>query len=335
MKNRNLKLPALTLLSGLVLLGCNHNLDHNPLSDIHTNSSSQSASGPGSVYYQSDILPLVKNHCLPCHGPAQAQPDWTNYATAKANINMILSMTGSDQMPLTGAKLTPAEKALLKAWADGGMPEAPEASPIPAPTPTPSPNPTPAPGPTPAPVPAPAPIPPPSDSTLQTCFGCHGNLGQSTTSMFPKLAAQTSEYISNQLTAFHDQTRKDDDAQTFMWPVAAVLSSSDIASLANYFSSQPADTHHEDGNAAKIAKGKDIFNNGIPAKNVFACSMCHGANGQGNQSFPRLAGQFSEYISKQLNYFKSGKRANDTMSPFAQQMSDEDIEDVSEFVNTL
>lgn len=37
--------------------------------------------------------------------------------------------------------------------------------------------------------------------------------------------------------------------------------------------------------------------------------------------FPRLAGQHSEYIAKQLADFKSGKRASDTMKPQAEDLT--------------
>ena len=45
-----------------------------------------------------------------------------------------------------------------------------------------------------------------------------------------------------------------------------------------------------------------------------SCFLCHGAEGDSSSEiFPRLAGQHSEYIAKQLENFKSGKRNNTAM----------------------
>ncbi len=52
------------------------------------------------------------------------------------------------------------------------------------------------------------------------------------------------------------------------------------------------------------------------------CFLCHGLNGESASAvFPRLAGQHSEYITKQLADFKSGKRASDTMKPQAEELT--------------
>jgi len=44
------------------------------------------------------------------------------------------------------------------------------------------------------------------------------------------------------------------------------------------------------------------------------CFVCHGMEGESSSEvFPRLAGQHAEYIAKQLENFKSGKRLSSTM----------------------
>jgi Cytochrome c553 len=49
-----------------------------------------------------------------------------------------------------------------------------------------------------------------------------------------------------------------------------------------------------------------------------ACAACHGADGNSTTPiWPKLAGQHAEYIVKQLQDFKSGKRSNEQMSPLA------------------
>lgn len=52
------------------------------------------------------------------------------------------------------------------------------------------------------------------------------------------------------------------------------------------------------------------------------CFLCHGIAGESaSPVFPRLAGQHSEYIAKQLADFKSGKRKSDTMKPQAEELT--------------
>ncbi len=53
------------------------------------------------------------------------------------------------------------------------------------------------------------------------------------------------------------------------------------------------------------------------------CSACHGAQGEGNQVFnaPRLAGQSSWYLKRQLKNFKHGLRGGDSSDSFGAQMA--------------
>ena len=52
------------------------------------------------------------------------------------------------------------------------------------------------------------------------------------------------------------------------------------------------------------------------------CFLCHGAEGESSSEvFPRLAGQHWEYISKQLDNFKSGKRKSTAMADMASKLT--------------
>ncbi len=63
-----------------------------------------------------------------------------------------------------------------------------------------------------------------------------------------------------------------------------------------------------------------------------ACMACHGPDGNSLvAAWPKLAGQLPLYIEKQLHDFKTGRRKNDQMSPMAQPLSDQDIEDLAAF----
>ncbi len=62
------------------------------------------------------------------------------------------------------------------------------------------------------------------------------------------------------------------------------------------------------------------------------CVACHGMNGNStNPEWPNLAGQQAQYIARQLQLFRSGKRADPLMSPMATDLSDEDIVDLAAY----
>ena len=60
------------------------------------------------------------------------------------------------------------------------------------------------------------------------------------------------------------------------------------------------------------------------------CAACHGADGNSaTPAYPKLSQQHPEYLVKQLQEFKSGKRKNAIMQGFASMLSDEDMRNVS------
>ena len=66
------------------------------------------------------------------------------------------------------------------------------------------------------------------------------------------------------------------------------------------------------------------------------CATCHGIKGVSkNPLWPNLAGQKKNYLIKQLKDFKSGKRKDSLMSPLVQTLSDQDIEDIGAYYDSL
>ncbi len=66
------------------------------------------------------------------------------------------------------------------------------------------------------------------------------------------------------------------------------------------------------------------------AKYAPICASCHGADGNsGTPANPKLAGQHPQYLVKQLQEFKSGKRPSAVMKGFAAVLSDEDMVNIS------
>jgi cytochrome c553 len=59
------------------------------------------------------------------------------------------------------------------------------------------------------------------------------------------------------------------------------------------------------------------------------CAICHGPTGISRADSPNLAGQYAAVIYKELLDFRSGARTNAVMSPFATNLTDEEIADLS------
>ena len=65
------------------------------------------------------------------------------------------------------------------------------------------------------------------------------------------------------------------------------------------------------------------------------CAACHGADGNsGIPANPKLAQQHPEYLVKQLQEFKSGKRANAVMSGMSAALSDADMKNIAYWVTS-
>lgn len=141
------------------------------------------------------------------------------------------------------------------------------------------------------------------------CAACHGPEGHSISPVFPRLAGQQSAYIVLQLDAFRGHLRADPNAQAYMWGMASQLSDATIQGLADYYAAQKPSPGTA-GAPALMGEGRKIYEQGIPSKKVQACAACHGANAEGAQVFPRLAGQHVEYLIGQLEGFKTGTRIN-------------------------
>jgi cytochrome c553 len=57
-----------------------------------------------------------------------------------------------------------------------------------------------------------------------------------------------------------------------------------------------------------------------------SCFLCHGENGESaSEVFPKLAGQHANYIAKQLENFKSGKRKSTAMADMSSRLNADDM----------
>jgi len=187
-----------------------------------------------------------------------------------------------------------------------------------------------------------------------SCAGCHGEKGNSTMPLFPKLASQHPGYLIKQMVAFKDGSRKD----ATMAPMVMGLSDEDMADIATFYAEQKISKNEipvlnnddddedeedqESGNDsskqsldidALLSLGSDLYRNGDLGREVSACIACHGPYGEGNKpaAFPALTSQHADYLIKSLTDYKSGARGkvDNMMHMIAKKMTDEEIRAVS------
>lgn len=67
------------------------------------------------------------------------------------------------------------------------------------------------------------------------------------------------------------------------------------------------------------------------------CQACHGQDGNAgtDPQYPRLAGQYHDYLARALHEYKSGDRKNPIMAGFAGTLTDQDIENLSMYFASL
>lgn len=173
----------------------------------------------------------------------------------------------------------------------------------------------------------------------QVCAACHAADGNSVAAANPKIAGQIYEYLHKQLGNFRSQGgKKAERDNAVMAGMTANLSAADLKDVAAFYASQklmPATARDKE----LAALGQKIYRGGNVASGVAACAGCHGPTGMGMPAqYPRISGQFAEYVELQLKAFRAGTRANDPngmMRGVAGRMSDREIQAVSEYVAGL
>ncbi|MBK7963681.1 MAG: cytochrome c [Bdellovibrionales bacterium] len=88
-------------------------------------------------------------------------------------------------------------------------------------------------------------------------------------------------------------------------------------------------------NSTPNAKSQKVDPQTLATK-ATACFACHGETGHSpNSVWPNLAGQKEEYLAKQLLAFKQGTRKDPTMNPVAENLSDQQIQEVALYFSSL
>jgi cytochrome c553 len=164
------------------------------------------------------------------------------------------------------------------------------------------------------------------------CFICHGAAGESSSPVFPRLAGQNAAYVARQLADYKAGKRRSGTMQ----PMVDDLSEQDMLSLGAWFASRPTHGHPVDDRDLD-GVGRFIYARGNPYSGVAACAGCHGGDGHGSETLPRLAGQHALYTENQLKQFGRRERTNDNavMHAIASKLSELEVKAVAAYLSGL
>lgn len=156
-----------------------------------------------------------------------------------------------------------------------------------------------------------------------TCAGCHGEFGQGgKKGEYPRLAGQRKAHLAEQLRAFRSRTRV--NIPMFPYTQERELSNEDIEDVSAFLASVELPTQwpvfkpDDDALTRLNAMDKVMILPRAPGdvdrgRTIFQadCSSCHAKDGMGRGRYPRLVGQYTAYLQKQVDAFAKGERPHD------------------------
>lgn len=166
----------------------------------------------------------------------------------------------------------------------------------------------------------------------EVCAGCHGEFGQGgKQGEYPRLAGMPAEFIAKQLILFRD--RKRPNIAMIEYVDHRQMPDKDIADVSAFLAAidipsklPPIDENDPDFDALERLKqaeqivqiprapgdvdaGRKLYNK--------ECASCHSRDGLGNvkKAVPMLAGQYTNYLWRQVDKYLNGYRIHDEDDP--------------------
>lgn len=169
------------------------------------------------------------------------------------------------------------------------------------------------------------------------CIGCHGIVGYQASfpeiHKVPKISGQGGKYITSALSAYKKGERK----HPSMRGIADSLTEQDIADLSAYYeaSGVVAGATVPDKAAGGSAKAMELVTKG-------GCVSCHGDNFNKplDPSYPKIAGQHSDYLFVALKAYKAENnaivgRGNAIMGGMVKQFSNAELKEMANYIGSL
>jgi cytochrome c553 len=182
-----------------------------------------------------------------------------------------------------------------------------------------------------------------------TCAGCHGEFGQGgKRGEYPRIAGQRQAHLMDQLRAFRTRTRL--NLPMFPYTQEREMSDADVVDVAAYLASVELPTQWPEfkptddaltrltavekvmiipRSAGNLDNGRTLYQK--------ECVTCHARDGMGRGKFPRLVGQYTSYLKKQMDAFVKGERAHDEegVVGILNQFKEQDLLDVLAYLTSI
>ncbi len=170
-------------------------------------------------------------------------------------------------------------------------------------------------------------------SKAAVCTACHGPEGNSTIPDFPKIAGQIPGYVAKQLAAYKSGER----ANAVMAGLVLSMTEQDFLDIDAYYAQfDGSKASIDESELVSANRGQEIYRRGLSQFSVPACMACHGPAGNGIPSrYPKVSGQYKDYLVTALSEFKSGVRVNEEMNTIAFRLSAQQIEDLALYMQAL
>ena len=163
----------------------------------------------------------------------------------------------------------------------------------------------------------------------EVCAACHLYEGWGQTDgTFPQLAGQHKNVTIKQLADIRALNRDNPTMYPFALP-ESIGGAQSIADVAAYIATLPMNPEPGLGPGTDLEPGAKLYKDN--------CVRCHGENGEGipEKYYPRIQGQHYNYLIRQFEWIRDGKRrnANPDMVKQIQGFSDKDMSAVMDFVS--
>ncbi|TCV94596.1 cytochrome c553 [Luteibacter rhizovicinus] len=183
------------------------------------------------------------------------------------------------------------------------------------------------------------PVPDTLKQRIASCTSCHGEQGEGGDNGFnPRLAGKPAGYLVRQMQDFKLGLRH----YPVMEYTVAPLTDDYMREIAEYFATQDVPYTQQKSPrlpASAMTRGEQLVTKGDPARNIPACSGCHGPRLTGMQpDIPGLVGLPYDYISAQLGSWRTQTRstvAPDCMATITSHLSDADISAAAAWLSSL
>lgn len=189
----------------------------------------------------------------------------------------------------------------------------------------------------------------------EVCAGCHGEFGEGgKQGEYPRIAGQPYQFLVDQLVLFRERKRPNlamveyiDDRQMpdpDIQDIAAFLTRIELPNRL-----APVDENDPGFDAlARLEEAKRVIQIPRAEGDIAAggrlykkeCASCHGRDGMGDakDAVPLLAGQYTEYLWRQVDKYVSGVRIHDPSAPddrLLAEFDDNELRDIFAYLSVL